>query len=157
MTARKFILQELCIRIEEICNAGFPYHAFLLEAVAIEFLGKASIYNCDWSDFEKNGLYFKKGLSLLGGHYKKYEDKIYKNLRNGMAHFLGPKPGIGLCSIKNEGVDVTNNHLTFQQNGNLLLVFEVLHSDFKRACLDLLRQIPEDDYGNKINLEFLNI
>jgi hypothetical protein len=47
MTARVFILNELCIKIEEICKNGFPYHAFLLESVAIEFLGKASVKDCD--------------------------------------------------------------------------------------------------------------
>jgi len=157
MTARKFILQELCVKIEEICNSGFPYHAFLLESVAIEFLGKASSKNCDWSDFKTDGHYFKKGLSLMGPNYKKFEEKIYRNLRNGMAHFLGPKPGVALRSIKNEGIDAIESHLTFNKDGNLILVFEIMHNDFKKASVDLLKEIPDDDYSNKINLGFLNV
>lgn len=157
MTARQFIIDELCIKIEKICESGFPYHAFLLEAVAIEFLGKAGEKTCKWDDYLKDGAYFKKGLEMLGKNYSLEKDDLYKDFRNGLAHFFGPKPGIALASIKNEGLDVVKYHLKRDKYARIILVFEVLHTDFKHAAYSLLDKIDENDRENKVNRGFLAV
>jgi hypothetical protein len=94
---------------------------------------------------------------LLDNKYIKEQEKLYKKLRNGMAHFMGPNSGIALASIKNEGAEIVEQHLKYDTCGRLVVVFEVIHNDFKKAVMNLLQNVPQDDYSNKINNEFLSV
>ena len=87
VSVRKFIEDYLITQIGEI-KPKYPYFAFLLMSVGIEFLGKCQ-NDYDWDDFSriKPNENFDNGLKIYP--LKKYVTTgLYDKLRNGFAHAL---------------------------------------------------------------------
>ena len=102
ITVREFINTHL---IESIGNIKdyYPYFAFLLMAVGIEFLGKCQRNNSDWNYYDKHNpsADFEKGMEIPP--LQKYSASDLRNfLRNGMAQSFLPKGGV---LISNNGTD----------------------------------------------------
>lgn len=138
VTVRQFIEDSLIKQIEEIGKGTpFTYHAFALDSIAIEFLGKILAQRPSFDTKDTSGDDFKKAIEMLfPDEYHKHSSFLYDQLRCGMLHFFGPKSKIALGEEKNEG---RNSHLTPDENGKLILVFEVFHDDFKKAAEKLFK------------------
>lgn len=155
-TAREFIRESLCDEIEDV-GRQHPYLAFAMEAIAIEFLGKAINKELPWNtDPKESKRCFKNAIEKLGHKYQKHAEMIYKELRCGMLHFFGPKPNINL--IRRSEAGKYGRHLSRDQKGRLILVYEDMHEDFKSAVNRLLgdKEIKKDG-RNKLNRPFLEI
>ncbi len=123
ITVREFINTHL---IEYIGNIKdyYPYFAFLLMAVGIEFLGKCQRNNSDWNYYDKHNpsADFEKGMEIPP--LQKYSASDLRNfLRNGMAHSFLPKGGM---LISNNGTDGQS------------IGCSQLYNDFKAACNEVL-------------------
>lgn len=141
MTAEEFIKGPLMVEIEGV-GAKFPYHAFALDAIAIEFLGKALAKNEPWEQQGKTKRDFTNAIrKLFPPKYHPFSTLLYEELRCSMLHFFGPKSSVVL-GRKNEISE--KSHLTTSPKGKLILVFEELHKDFKDVANKVIaKNIPK--------------
>lgn len=128
----------------------FAYHAFALDAISIEFIGK--IARCkNKEDFIKGGNEQSDFIDTIQNYfpskYKPFAKLLYDDLRCGMAHFFGPKSGLELLT-KSKG---KKHNLDILPNGKRLLYFWDFHNDL---CNAIDKTISE----NKplLNQEFLD-
>lgn len=123
VTVREFIKTHLIEHIGEIKD-NYPYLAFLLMTVGIEFFGKCQRNNRDWNYYDKQNpsADFENGMRIAPlQKYGAYD--LRSNLRNGMAHSFIPKGGI---FVSNNGTDCQS------------IGCSQLYNDFKAACNDVL-------------------
>ena len=132
VSAIRFIDEYLIGQIEEIKDK-YPYFAFLLMAVGIEFLGKCINEEEEWQTRGKSRADFNRGLSI--GPLNKYSGStpdLYGCLRCGLVHALTPKGELVLSDI-----DATET-----------LNCDSFYGDFVRACrmvIDREVDIPKKD------------
>lgn len=95
MTVNKFISEHLIHEIGEI-KTKYPYFAFVLIAIGIEFLGKCLNDQKEWntSSPKKD---FELGLALFPEKYKSMN--LRDRLRNGMVHSYMTKEGLRLSDF----------------------------------------------------------
>jgi hypothetical protein len=137
-TIKDFIQESLIEQIEKIGkDPATTYHAFALDSIAIEFLGKLlgkdSLYKEGNSKRD-----FKNAIEILfPTKYHPFSTFLYEELRCGMLHFFGPKAKVALGFNSNP-----NNliHLTVTPSGKLVLLFEEFHNDFKKAVEKILKK-----------------
>lgn len=138
VTVRNFIEESLVKGIEKIGNdPASTYHAFALDSIAIEFLGKilsqADIYQEGNSKKD-----FKNGIeTLFPAKYHPFSTFLYEELRCGMLHFFGPKAKVAL-GLTSDPKNLL--HLTVTPSGKLILLFVEFHNDFKKAVKKLLKK-----------------
>ncbi len=116
-------------------DLNLAWHAFILDSIAIEFIGKLS--RCDnVIDISKRGNAEKDFVNAIKQYfpqnYHQYSTFLYKNFRCGATHFFGPKAGISLATSS----PVPRN-LEILEDKKLLLVFEEFHNDLCNA-IDIL-------------------
>lgn len=131
VTVRYFIQKYLIGQIGLI-KKDYPYFAFLLMAVGIEFLGKCQNEH-DWDDYKliQPRENFNNGLNL--DPLKKYANlDLYDKLRNGLAHSL----------LIKQGINVSEGDYPNALNSN------TFYSDFEAACNLVLN--AKDDGSGKI-------
>jgi len=145
VTAKEFIKGPLVVQIKNI-GTKFPYHAFALEAIAIEFLGKALAEKEPWDQQGNTKRDFTNGIrQLFPPKYHPFSTFLYEELRCGMLHFFGPKKHIVLVREKEMARKFHLTTLSKGKNrGKLILVFEELHKDFEYAAKKLIaKKIPK--------------
>lgn len=122
ISVRQFIQEYLIDDIGETVKK-FPYFAFLLMSVGIEFLGKCQ-NSYDWDDYNSNISpkdNFNNGLKI--GPLKRYANMdLCNKLRNGLAHALLIKQGIKVS--QGDSSDALNS--------------DTFYADFKEACESVL-------------------
>jgi hypothetical protein len=129
---KDFIRESLMDGIEGI-GKGFPYHAFALESIAIEFLGKVMAKE-NWSQDGNSRKDFKNAIeTLFPNKYHHLSSFLYEELRCGMLHFFGPKSKLVLGTTQEDG-----KHLSLTPSGKVILILEEFHKDFKEAAEKLL-------------------
>lgn len=144
VSVRDFIKEYLIDGIEEI-KKEHPYHAFLLMAVGVEFLGKCKNTN-DWN-FYQNGqpeADFNDGLAEfpkdLEGKNKYDSLNLYKNLRCGLAHSFLMKGDLTLSD----------------KEGGGSISCDVFYDDFVKACKKILT-MPSISNGKSLDDTFFSI
>lgn len=95
-------LQSVIDELKDIVE-NHPFHAFALQAIVMEVLGKCLNRDPDWQHFEPKGVDFNKALT----DYKSLNKYLalnnpYNTLRCGMAHAFLPKEGILLVPDRND-------------------------------------------------------
>ena len=117
-----FINDYLITHIGEIKN-NYPYFAFVLMSIGIEFLGKCQNTDFDWNKYRhaQPETDFNKGMELPS--LKKYKQlNLYRNLRCGLAHSLS-----------------TNGNLVLSDKSNTTtLNCEEFYNAFVDACNEIL-------------------
>lgn len=144
VSVREFIEEYLIGHIGKI-KEGYPYFAFLLMAVGIEFLGKCLNEFEDWDDykFTKPSDNFDEGLKVPS--LNKYQNKnLYYELRCGLAHSF-----------------LTNNGLKLSDKDGVVNC-EEFYKDFESACREVLamKNLPKKNLdspfftiANKVNAD----
>lgn len=124
VTVKEFIETHLIEHIGEIKDS-YPYFAFLLMAVGIEFLGKCQRNISDWNhyDAQNPSADFNAGMKIPPLNKYSASD-LRNNLRNGMAHSFLTK---GQLCVSNRGTDGCS------------IGCSQLYADFKEACENVLR------------------
>lgn len=154
MKVKEFIEQVLIDDIGKMQGAGLHYLSFSIIASGIEFLGAC----LDDKDFNKSGLSeirFKKGIDeLFDQKYKKEANELYKDLRCGFAHIVGPQGNISLTENKHIGKS-THKNLDRIKSGNLILIAEDFYRDFKNACDKVIEKIEKHELNSKVYKDFL--
>ncbi len=137
-TYKEFLEDPIKKQIEKI-GSNFPFHAFILDAIAIELIGRISKNN-EHSQVINNGDSKGNFISAIENYfpnkYHPYSEFLYTNLRCGLAHFFAPKPKLDLkrkSEVKNE-----LDNLKVLESGQLLLVFEYFHKDLCSAVDKLI-------------------
>ena len=154
MTAKEFINGPLQQEIKKIAQIA-PYHAFALESIAIEFLGKSLDINSPYDKNNNSRVDFVNAIKkLFPVRYHPFATLLYEEFRCGMLHFFGPKSGLDL--IRKSEEKVHGKHLSVNRKGQLVLVIEDLHKDFISAADLLLKFKQSKNPKNKLNMEFLN-
>jgi len=150
MTIKEFIEGSLMVQIESI-GAEFPYHAFALDAIAIEFLGKIISGNRSLDQNGNSKIDFSNAIKkLFPAKYHPFSSFLYEELRCGMLHFFGPKSSVVL-GRKDEISE--KFHLDTSPKGKLILVFEEFHKDFKKAATKVVKSkkpILQEEFLKKI-------
>ena len=105
MTAREHFT-EILNGMEDIVN-NHPYHAFALNAIFIEVLGKC-LSSTDWQQGGASSTDFKNALKKYPS-LQKYQSifDLYSILRCGLVHALLLKPGAILAPDKNDLLNCT--------------------------------------------------
>ena len=133
ITVREFIKEYLIDQIGEI-KEKYPYLAFLLMSVGIEFLGKCQSSD-DWNANKSNSKQdFGKGLNIKPLDVYKNLD-LYKNLRCGLAHSLLTK---GQLALSNKGEKSAINCDEFYEK-------------FKEACEQVINGKKDENKKIYIN------
>ena len=135
----------------KIIGKKFKYHAFALDAMSIEFIGK--IARCkDKTQFRKRGNEKEDFLNAIGNYfpfeYKEHKNTLYSDLQCGMAHFFGPNSKILLAAKSGKK---SEKNLDISQAGKLLLIFEDFHEDLCSAIDQLI-----SEKSSLLNENFLN-
>jgi hypothetical protein len=151
MTYREFLEGPIKEQTQKIgLDYNLAWHAFALDAISIEFLGKIAKSNNSSELLGKKenskDLFIHAIENYFPPKYKPFAEFLYTNLRCGMAHSFAPKPII-ILGTKSP----SPRNLEIQENGNFLLVFEEFHNDLCSAIDKLI-------FENKplLNEAFLN-
>ena len=123
ITARDFISEYLIDQIGKIKDT-YPYFAFLLMAVGIEFLGKClNEPKDDWKGTKSPEVYFNDGLRLLDIYEDIKDLDLYHILRCGMVHSL-----------------LTDNSLKLsdKSGGEPSISCKDFYESFRKACQKVL-------------------
>lgn len=149
MTTKDFIQNVLINEIGQIVT-NHPFLSFTLICVGIELLGMCMNGKPKWGSSGKYGKDFKAGIDLMPDKYQNIKQKLYDDLRNGMAHYLSPKSFI-LGEYKNVNISY-DDHLKTHQN---IIIVDHLYEDFVIACEKVLeKEFSEND---KVNKDFLYV
>ncbi len=124
VTVREFIEEYLIRQIGEIKN-DYPYLAFVLMSVGIEFLGKCQNTKTNWQ-YNDSANDFKLGMSLFSNSYNWNAGDLYSKLRCGMAHALQTKQ-----------IDLSDTG-----NCNNGISCDMFYDDFVSACKALINKNP---------------
>jgi len=154
MLVKDFIGATLLLEIEQMTIAdGYathPYVGFSLVSAAIEVLG-ACLDNNDWGKTGLSESRFRLAIKeLFPAGYDQYNANgnshdLYAGLRCALVHSLRPGTLISLSERKHEeSAGVTGAHLS-TQNEKLLLIYEDLLADFKKACEEIIRRIDKKE------------
>lgn len=155
MLVKDFLGATLLLEIEQMTigsdnYATHPYVGFSLVSAAIEVLG-GCLDNNDWKKTGLSESRFRLAIKeLFPNKYDAYNlngctHDLYAGLRCSLVHSLMPGTLISLSERKHEErAGVTGAHLSIQ-NGKLLLIYEDLLSDFKKACEEVIRRIDKKE------------
>jgi hypothetical protein len=151
------IIENLGKLIPKQNEHGLPYEAFILIAIAIEFIG-ATEDDFDWHKERQGKPRFYNGLKLMGSEYYYHKEILYKKLRCGLAHVYAPVYGLGLGEIKH----ATSHLLEFidnNQNKYLCLQVEKFYHDLCQTSIRIIEKIDKMGYpmDHKIYKPFLAI
>lgn len=143
MTIKQFIENVLIKEIQQIQDYGHHYFSFLLIASGIEFLG-ACLDDKLFHTKDQSSERFKKAIKeLFPKTYHSYADRLYSDLRCGLAHVSKPNRGIGLTH-QDEAAKFKTKHLQKTNTDQLILISEEFFEDFKRACNTVLNRSEKD-------------
>ena len=130
MTVREFISEYLKRHIKEIKGNGYPFEAFMLMSIGIEFLGKC--VNISFDKTEQSKKDFESAIDNLGDLNKyKNLDGLYGVLRCGLVH----------CYMLNDSsieLREGNNDLCSEQK---VLGCDDFYGDFSKACDEILNSM----------------
>jgi len=156
MLVKEFITNVLIKEIKEIQqDCGYHYLSFGLISQGIEFLG-ACIDDFEFEERNKSKERFNNAIKEL--FPEKYHDYIFKqkeqfdlysNLRCGILHVVVPGSFIEL--IQESEIEKFGTHLehrTIRGNERLILVSQILMSDFENACNQIISQIENREISN---------
>lgn len=148
LSPKQFIQLVLIDQMSDIVKTH-PYHAFVLIAVGLEFLGKCMLGTLVWDKPYDGAL--KEGIDLLISVDHNYATVDLRDLlRNGTAHMFCPKKGL-VFSQESHGA----KNFDKDSHGQIVLVIEPFYKDFVAACNKVIEtQFPDDD---KMNSGFLRI
>jgi hypothetical protein len=152
MTVKQFIQGVLVGEIRDIQQNGrHHYLSFGLIAQGIEFLG-ACLDDHEFSVESKSRKRFEKAIKeLFPSEYREFLTgkgqpfDLYEHLRCGLLHIMLPNTDVEL--IQNDEVEKFAEHLTVARVRNrdrLILVSQVLYTDFKNACEEVVKRIDEE-------------
>lgn len=128
-SVKEFIKEYLIDQIGEI-KENYPYFAFLLMSVGIEFLGKCQSSD-DWNEPGNSRRDFDNGLEIKPlDEYKHFD--LYTNLRCGLAHAL-----------------LTKGQLVLSDKGEKSAInCDEFYKKFKKACEQVINSTKDEN--NKI-------
>jgi hypothetical protein len=162
INVRQFINGILIDNIGAVVNTGNHYLGFGL-AQGIELIGAiieddaAERQLNSHSEFETEGKSrrrFYNGLGVFSNpNYQAYcsqrrkdanvDYDLYNHLRCGYAHLLKPT-GLVKVTTKPEAINDGNRHLEIDpRTGGLILVSEILFTDFQEACEKVIQMIDQ--------------
>lgn len=149
---KEFIQKVLINEIGEI-HHKYPYIAFAMMAIGIEFLGKMLNNSEDWNKQGQSKVDFESAITSLSS-FSSYKPLLsshdfWTNFRNGYLHTFAPKGTITLSS-KDEAT-----HLSSASISKINLKCEDFYIDFKNACEEVLAMNTFN--SKKALLPFLNI
>ncbi len=139
MTYEDFLNEQVKGPIKSIgLDLNLAWHAFILDSIVIEFIGKLSRCKCvtdiSKSANEKND-FINAIKKYFPSSYHPHAEYLYTNFRCGAAHFFGPKVGISLATTS----PVPRN-LEILKDQKLLLVFDEFHNDLCKAIDNLIAE-----------------
>lgn len=150
MKPKEFIKTVLVDQLGVVSN-DYPYLAFAMMAIGIEFLGKClDTSTASWRRDFVSKTDFIRAINTLTGfqRYRGFDERLYKDLRNGFAHSFIPKYDLTLSSGSEEA------HLAL--NGTRLnLKCEDFYQDFKDACLEVINL--NFSQSDKMNSDLLEV
>lgn len=163
MNVKDFIEVALINDIKSIQQTGHHYHSFSLISQSIEFLG-ACIDRFDFGERGQSENRFELAIKrLFPSNYHVYNRRnsmyyLYRNLRCGLLHKMIPNSRLEL--IQRAEILSYGNHLEIENIRNidrLILVSQDFYSDFKKASLEVMQRIDNNEIGhNKVYQEFLS-
>lgn len=147
MIVKEFIEDYLIKQIGEIKDR-YPYFAFLLMAVGIEFLGKCLNKFEKWDELGHAKDDFNLGLEQFPDKYKKLS--LYEDLRCGMAHSFQPNNGLKISNVGGNDstcISCDEFYIAFKtacekvSSGEVPMPKKNLYGDFLEVCEDGLQSI----------------
>lgn len=146
MLVDKFIL-EVILGSSKLLTVQFPFTAFGVISIGIEFIGKCLDEEVEFHEF-KRGLpkkHFDMTINTLMIKYKPLNDKydFQDKLRNGFLHSFCPKRPLWLRDANS----ATEPHLT-EKDGVVHLIIEELYKDFEVAANRIVADIASKKFNN---------
>ena len=144
MNVNEYIEHFLIKEIGELVGS-YPFQAFTLMAIGIEFLGKC-LDESKWDNRNKSSNDFKTAIEKLDSLVKyKNIDNLYDKLRCGLAHLGIPKIGIALSSDKN-----------YLDANPIILGCKDFYDDFKLACVEIIND-SKSQVKKKMDEDYVSI
>ena len=147
---------------EMIVQKGFHYLGFGIVANGIEFLG-ACLDRYPFDEKGKSERRFKSAVTkLFDERYRPFVEctgnhNLYANLRCGMLHIMRPQGDVVFTHLQESKVEGTK-HLEFAPGTTkLVLVSEVLYTDFAAAATTLKSQMEAGQYTKKASDIYLAV
>lgn len=141
---QKAIIQDLMRQMEDIVD-NHPFFSWSLMLAGVELLGTCLDKENDFFTENKSSARFSNAIDkLFPAEYKQYKKRLYKELRCGVNHYTFPKPTIVL-SERAYGKE----HLSFSEQGYLVLVAEDFFEHFKQACEKVIRMVDDGNIQEK--------